>query len=139
MRGEGAGLEEQGLVDPFGLALGGGGEQFVGHDHEAAQIALGVIGQGGDHLRGHQRGRAGLVREMPQTSLESFGGGALHRQTDADAAVEGQELVGTQALDETGVAGQDDGQQDVGIELGGGQQAQFGQNRRAASPGPRRR
>ena len=33
------------LVDPFGLALGRGGEQFVGHDHEAAQIALGVIGQ----------------------------------------------------------------------------------------------
>ena len=89
-----------------------------------------MIGQGGDHLRGHQRGRSGLVRQMPQTGLERFGGGALDRQTDADAAVEGQELVGPQALDEPGVAGQDDGQQDVGIELGGGEQAQFGKDSR---------
>jgi hypothetical protein len=36
---------------------------------------------------------------MPQTGLKCLGSSALDRQTDADAAVEGQELVGAQAFD----------------------------------------
>ena len=40
----------------------------------------------------------------------------------------GQELIGAQALGEPSVAGQYHGQQDVGVEIGGGQQPQFGQH-----------
>ena len=82
-----------------------------------------LLGQGGDHFRRHQRHRPGFCEEMAKTSLEGVGCGAFHRQADADAAVERQELVGAQTLDETAVARQHDGQQDVGIQSCRRQQA----------------
>src|SRR4030088_3352426 len=45
-----ASLEEECLVDARRLALGGGEQQFIGHDHQAAQIALCMVGPGGAHF-----------------------------------------------------------------------------------------
>ena len=38
-------LEEQYLIDLVGLTLGGSLEQFTWHDHQGAQIALGMVAQ----------------------------------------------------------------------------------------------
>ena len=40
----------------------------------------------------------------------------------------GSELLGAQALEQAAVAGEHDGQQDVAVEAGGGQQAQLGEH-----------
>ena len=127
-RRDGAGLEEQRLVDLPGLALGGGLEQLAGHDHQGARIALSVIAERGDHSGGHQVGRAGLLQGVPEALLEVLRRGAFDRQAHAHAAGEREELIGAQAFGEASVAGEHDGQQDVGIEIGGGEQAQFGEH-----------
>ena len=62
--------------------------------------------------------------------MQNIGCGAFHRPSDADAAVERQELDRAQTLNEPSIAGEDDSQQDVGIQLRGGQQTQFGQDLR---------
>ena len=56
-----ADFKEQRLIDLPGLTLGGGGEQFVGHDHEGARIALSVVAKRGDHLGSHEVWRSGLL------------------------------------------------------------------------------
>ena len=78
--GHGAGLEEQRLVDLSGVTLGGDGEQLAGHDHQGAQIALGMIAEGSDHLRGHQGRGAGLLQGM---AAGSPGGPAVRRVRSA--------------------------------------------------------
>ena len=126
--GHGAGFEEQRLVDLAGLTLGGGREQFTRHDHQGARIALGMIADRGDHLRGHQGGRTGLLQSMPQAVLELLWCCAFDRQAHPHAAGQGQEVIGAQTFGQPSVTGQHGGQQDVGVEIGGGQQAQFGEH-----------
>ena len=74
---------------------------------------------------GHQRRHAGLLQGVAEAFLQVLRRGAFHRQAHAHAAVEGEELVGTQAVGKPPVAGQHDGEQDARIEFGGGQQAQL--------------
>ena len=108
--------------------LCGGLEQVGCHDHQGPQIALGVIADGRDHLRGHQGGGAGLLQGMTQAVLEVLRRCAFDRQTHPHAAGQGEEFIGAQTFGEPPIAGQHDGQQDVGVEIGGGQQAQFGEH-----------
>ena len=57
----------------------------------ARRLPCGVIAQGGDELRGHELGRAGLVQGMPQALLQLLGRGALERQAHPHARAQGQE------------------------------------------------
>jgi hypothetical protein len=126
--GHGAGFEEQRLVDLPGLALGCGLEQLSRHDHEGARIALGVIAERGDDFGGHQGGRAGLLQGVTEALLKVLWRRAFDRQTHPHAAGEREELIGAQTFGEASVAGEHDGQQDIGIEIGRGEQAQFGED-----------
>jgi hypothetical protein len=128
--GRRAGLQKELLVDLPRLLAGRDGEQFAGHVHQGAQVALGVIAQGGDHLLGHQLCGSGLVQRLLQAVGKLVGGGAIERQEHPHAAAEGEELVGPQTLDEPPVAGEHDGEQDVGVEPRGGEQPQLGEHGR---------
>ena len=55
------------------LAMGGGGEELVGEVGEDAQIAGGVLGEGGDELVGHQVGLAGLGEDVGEPVGELLG------------------------------------------------------------------
>ena len=79
------------------------------------------------------------MQRLPEILLKFVRGGALDRQAHPHAAGEGEELVGSQAFEEPSVAGEHDGEQDVGIELGGTQQAQLGENGRQHLRKPRGR
>src|SRR5439155_5813584 len=103
--GWGASLEEQLLVDLPDLVVGGMSEQLAGHVHEGAQVALGMIAQGGDQLRGHQLGGAGLVQRLREAVRELVGRSTIESEAHAHAAAEREELVGPQALDEPPIAG----------------------------------
>jgi hypothetical protein len=67
---------------------------------------------------------------MAQAVLEVVWRRTLDREAHPHAAGEREELVGPQPLGEPSVAGQHDGQQDVGIEIGRGEQTQFGEHGR---------
>ena len=108
--------------------MGGDGEQLAGDVHERARVALGVIAQRGDQLGRHQLDGTGLLQRVFETLLQLLRAGAFERQPHAHAAAERQQLVGPQAFEETAVAGQHDGEQDVAVEPGGGQQAQLGEH-----------
>jgi len=117
------------------LALDGGCEQFAGHDHEGAWIALGMVAQCRDHLGGHQCRGAGLLEGMAQAILEVLRGCSFDGQPYPDAAGEREEFVRAQAFGKPSVAGQHDGQQDAGIEIGAGAVRRA---REVASLAPRR-
>jgi hypothetical protein len=71
---------------------------------------------------------------MAETGLKFIRAGALEREAHPHAAGEGKELVGSQALGEAPIAGQHDGEQNVGIEFGGTQQAQFASTKSVVLP-----
>ena len=68
-----------------------------------------MIAEGGDHLRGHQGGGAGLLQSMAQAVLEILRQCAIDRQAHPHAAGERQELIGAQTLGEPSVTRQHDG------------------------------
>jgi hypothetical protein len=74
----GAGLEEQLLVDLSGFAFGASGKQFASQIHECARIAMGMIAEGGDQLRGQERRRTGLEQGVSETILKFLWGGPFN-------------------------------------------------------------
>jgi hypothetical protein len=69
-----------------GVTLCGKFKQLARHDHQGAEIALGVIADGRDHLFGHQGGGAGLLQSMPQAVLKVLRWGAFDRQAHPHTA-----------------------------------------------------
>jgi len=82
------GLQEQLLVEVYGLALRGDAEEFAGHVHQRAKIALRMIAQRGDQLLGHELGRRGLLQGVFETIAQFIGGEAIESRADADPAGE---------------------------------------------------
>src|SRR5262249_48988422 len=81
--------------------------------------------------RRHQARRAGLLQGVPETVLQLLGGGSFKGKALSHPAGQRQEFRRAQMLEQPAVAGQHDGQQDVGIELNGGEQAQLREHDRA--------
>src|SRR5262249_31290740 len=73
--------------------------------------------------RRHELRRTCLLKCVLQTLLQLLRAGALERQAHADAAAQGEQLLGAEALDEPAVAGQHHGQEDVAVDARGGQKA----------------
>jgi len=85
------------LVEPGEVAVGGGGEELVGHVHQHAVVAQGVLGERGLQLGGHERRVAGGFEEVVEAGAPLIAGGGLQDEATADAAAEGQQLGGTEA------------------------------------------
>jgi hypothetical protein len=127
LRGED--FEVELLIDLAELAMDGEGEQLVAEGSEDAQIASRVLGEGGLDLRGQQVRIAGLGQGMLEPVEQLFGREVVERQADADAAGDGQQLVAAELLSEAGIAAEHDGENRARIELGGGEDAQLGEDR----------
>jgi hypothetical protein len=83
-----------------GFALCGRGEQFVGHDHQSPQVALGMVAQGRDQARGHQCRSGGLGESVAQTRLEFIWRGAFDGKTHTHTAGQRKGFLSAKALDE---------------------------------------
>ena len=70
--GDGEGLEVEFFVELADAGLQRGIEQLVGHSHQDAVVAGGVLGEDGDELVGHDDGVAGLSEGVAQ-ALGEFG------------------------------------------------------------------
>ena len=88
-----------------------------------------MIADGRDDFRGHQGGSAGLAEGVAEAGLQVLGRCAFDRQAHPHAAGEREELLGAQAFGEPSVSGEHHGQQDVRVQIGGGQQTEFGHHR----------
>src|SRR5512140_545254 len=73
-------LEEELLVEPRQLALGGRGEQLVGEVHEHAIVSGGVVGERGLELRGHQGGVAGGGEHVVEAGEQLVAGGVVEHE-----------------------------------------------------------
>ncbi len=135
---QGKDFEVEFFVDLLAFLVTGGGQQIVGHIHEQAQVAGGVFAERLDQRGAQELGVAGGFEQVVEAFLQLLGRQSFQAQAAADAAGDGQQLglfqPGGQAL----VAGQDDGQDGAGVQVGTGQQAQFGQDQASSSPGLRR-
>jgi hypothetical protein len=120
-------VEEELLVDLVALALGGGGEQFGGEVGEDAEVADGVIGEHRQQRGCDEACVAGGAHAVFEAGDEGVAAGMLERQAQADAAAEGQQVVAAQQVGEAAIAGEDDAEQGLRVELGGGEQAQLGE------------
>jgi hypothetical protein len=108
----------------------GDAEQLTGDIHQRAWVALSVVGERGDQLRRHQLDGAGLLQRVHDQLGQFIRRRSFEREAHAHAAVERHQLVGAQAFEQAAVAGEHDGQEDMAVELGRRQQAQFGEHRR---------
>ena len=71
---------------------------------------------------------AGGASRCARQALELLPGGVLQGEPDPDAGAQGQEVFAPQEIGEATVAGEDDGEQRAGVELGAGQQAQLAEH-----------
>jgi hypothetical protein len=94
-----------------------------------------VIAQCGDQLCGYVLRRVGFEEGVFDTVVKLVGLYPLERQAHAHAAGKGEELIGAEALDQPPVTGEDDGEENMGVESRRRQETQLGQ----ASPVPHRR
>src|SRR2546426_6699172 len=108
--------------------MAGGGQEFVGHVGEQAQIAGGMLAEGGQERGGQELGLAGGFEEVGKAILQLLGGMGLQAQPTANAAGDGQQIQFFQTAEQALVAGQDDGEDGAAVEVGAGQQAQFGED-----------
>jgi hypothetical protein len=111
------GLEEELLVNAWQFTVGSDGEELVREVHEDAVVAGGVVSEGGLDLGGHQGRIAGGLEEVVETGEKLVARSVFQDETAADAAAEGQEVRGAQLVDEAMVAGEDDTEELVGIEV----------------------
>src|SRR5262249_42190028 len=109
-RRRGEDLEEELLVELLDLALGAGEQEVVGHGHERAIVAGGVLDERTLELRRHELVVAGLLEAVAQTLAELLARGGVHDELDAEPALERQELGLAQLVLEAPVAGEDHGQ-----------------------------
>ncbi len=127
--GDGEDLEVELLVELASAALHGGIEELVGHGHDDAVVAGGVLAEGDHQLGCHEAGIAGLGERVAQCFRELLRGGWLQEEADPDATAEGQELLGAELLGEPAVTAEHDGEKGAGVELGGGEQAELIEDR----------
>jgi hypothetical protein len=111
------------------IAFGAEGEQLVAEIHEHAVVAGGVVGEGGLELGGHERWVTGGVEQVIETGEQFVARGVVEDQAPADATAEGEQLGSAEALGQTGVAGEDDAEQLLGIELFAGQDPELVEDR----------
>ena len=126
---QGKDFEVEFFIDLLAFLLRGGGQQVVGHIHEQAQVAGGVFAEGLDERGAQELGIAGGFEQVVEAFLELLGGQGFRAQAAADAAGDGQEVGFFQAAGQALIAGQDDGEDGARVQVGAGQQAQFGQDR----------
>ena len=127
----GEGVQEQLLIKVIEITVSGDGQQLTGHVEQGAIVAGGVVAQGSAEFSGHELRRAGLGEGVAEAGEQFLGTGARQGEADPDTAVQRQQFLCLQALAEAAVTGQDDGEQEVGVELCLAQQAQFIQHRRS--------
>ena len=65
---------------------------------------------------------------MVEAGQELVAGGVLEDEVTADAITEGEQIRGTEALDEASVTGEDDAEKLPGIEILAGQEAELGED-----------
>ena len=123
------GLQKQLFIEAVKVTVGGDGQQLAGHVEQGAVVAGRVVAQGSAQFRGHERRRAGFGEGMAEAGEQFLGAGARQGEADPDTAFQRQQFLCLQALAEAAVTGQDDGEQEVGVELCLAQQAQFIQHR----------
>ena len=121
-------IEVELLVEARELALRGDGEELVGEVHEDAVVAGGVIGECVLELIGHERGVAGGEEEVVEAGEELVAIGVVEDEATANAAAEGEELRGAEALGEAEVAGEDDAEELLGVEVLAGEDAEFAED-----------
>src|ERR1700674_2083355 len=88
-----------------------------------------MLGEGDLDLGGQQVRIAGLVEGMLKPVVQLFRREVVESQADTDAAGDRQQLVAAELLGEAGGAAEDDGEDGARIELGGGEDAQLGEDR----------
>jgi hypothetical protein len=124
----GIGLEVELLVELSEFFAGSEGEELAGHDGEDPEISGGVFDESGHEFCGHEVGVSGLVEDMVEPVEEFFGGEVVEAESDSDATGDGEEFLATELLDEAAITGEDDGQDGSGIEVGGGEDSEFGED-----------
>ena len=118
-------VEEELLVEARELAVGGDGEQLVGEIHEDAVVAGGVVGEGAASSLVMSEGLPAAARRWSRQASSSSRRGVVEDESAADARAERQELGRAQSLGEPRVAGEDDAEELLGIEVLAGEDAQL--------------
>ena len=67
---------------------------------------------------------------MAEPLVQLLWGEVVETEPDADARGDGQQLLAAKLLGEPGVTAQDDAEYGLGVEVGGGQDAQLGEDGR---------
>jgi hypothetical protein len=76
----------------------------------------------------HEVRVAGLRQEVGKTVAQLLGCGRFHAEPCADATGDGQKIRVMKAVGQTAVAGEDHKEDGAGVQMGAGEQAQFGEN-----------
>ena len=118
-------FEEEFFVELFAFLLAGGGQKIVGHVHEQAQVAGGMFAEGLEQAGAQKLGVAGGFEQMIEAGEQLLGWKGFGAQAAADAAGHGQEVRTVQLGGQAAVAGENDGQDGAGVQVGAGEQAQF--------------
>ena len=94
-----------------------------------AQVPRRMLGEGRHEFGRHELRVAGRVERVSQPVEQFRRGQIVQGEADADAAGDGSMVSRAKALDEPVVAGEDDGEDGARVEVGRGQDAQFGEDR----------
>ena len=78
----------------------------------------------------HEFGVAGALEQMVEAGEQLLGRQGLGAQAAANAAGQGQEVRAVELGGQAAVAGQDDGEDGAGVQVGAGEQAQFAEHDR---------
>lgn len=125
MSGLSVGVEKELLVEAREIALGGDGEQLVGHRHHDAEIAGRVVGERDLELLSHESGISSRFEEMVEAGAKLFGGLVIEHEPAPNTTTEGHQVGRAESLGQSFIAGEDDAEKRAGIEVLAGKQAQL--------------
>jgi len=107
------------------LALGGVREELGGEARENAEVSERVLGECGDELWGHHGGIAGSGEKVDERLLKLGGRKRLEQEPGAEPARKREKLVASELVEESGIAGEDDGEKLSGVEVGAKKQSKL--------------
>ena len=116
-------LEEELFVEPSELAVGGDSAELVAEIQEHAVVSGGVVGEGDAELTGHERGFPAAASRWVEAGEQLVAGGVVEGESSPDARAERERVGRAESLGQSRVAGEDDAEQLLAIEIFAGQDA----------------
>jgi hypothetical protein len=114
-------VEVEFFIEAREVALCSDSEELVGEVHEDAEIARSVVDESGLELVRHEGGVARGLEDVVEAGEELVVASITEDEASSDAAAEREQVGSAQALWETLVAGKDDAEELLGVEVFAGE------------------